>query len=86
MKSRFLKLRLLALTTAVYLAASPFVMAADDEGEAAAEPVWVLSYASFLGFAAVTIFLSLFFSRRKDTASTSALNFITPLFCVFVCF
>ena len=68
MKSRFLRLRLLALTTAVYLAASPFVMAADDEGEAAAEPVWVLSYASFLGFAAVTIFLSLFFSRRKDTA------------------
>ena len=63
-----MKLRLLALTTAVYLAASPFVMAVDDEGEAAAEPVWVLSYASFLGFAAVTIFLSLFFSRRKDTA------------------
>ena len=40
MKSRFLKLRLLALTTAVYLAASPFVMAADEGGEAAAEPVW----------------------------------------------
>ncbi len=70
MKSRLLKLRLLATLTAAaaYLAASPLVMAAEDEGEAAAEPVWVLSYASFLGFAAATIFLSLFFSRRKETA------------------
>ena len=46
---------------------SPVLLAAEDE-EAGGDPVWVLSYAGFIGFAAVVIFLAIFFSRRRETA------------------
>ncbi|MBQ9874305.1 MAG: hypothetical protein IJM30_07560 [Thermoguttaceae bacterium] len=57
--------RLFAL--AVLLANTPLVQAAEEE-EAESDPVWVLSYASFLLFAAITVFLCVFFSRRRETA------------------
>ncbi len=70
MKSSFLKLHLLPALyfIACTFACSPFVMAAEQEEEAVAEPVWVVSYASFLMFAAGTVFLSVFFSRRRPSA------------------
>ncbi len=46
---------------------SPMAMAATEEAEEAPEPVWVLSYASFLIFGGLTVFLCVFFSRRNET-------------------
>lgn len=58
-----------ALTVAAcFLVSSPLALAAETEEEPAPDPVWVISYASFLLFAGVTIFLCVFFSRRRETA------------------
>lgn len=63
MKSRIFSL----LCVATYaLVNSPVLLAAEEE-EAQSDPVWVLSYASFLIFAAITVFLCVFFSRRRET-------------------
>ena len=73
MKSSSFKLRILSYLSAIALlvANSPLALAAEEE-EAAGDPVWVLSYASFLLFAAVTVFLCVFFSRRRETALDAA--------------
>ena len=73
MKSSSFKLRILSYVSAVALlvANTPLALAAEEE-EAAGDPVWVLSYAGFLLFAAVTVFLCVFFSRRRETALDAA--------------
>lgn len=53
---------------ALFALNSPLLLAAEEEEEQAPEPVWVLSYASFLLFAGVTVFLCVFFSRRRESA------------------
>lgn len=68
MKSCSFKLRILSFFTAaaIFVATSPLAMATDGE-EATQEPVWVLSYAAFLAFVGALVFLTTFFSRRRET-------------------
>lgn len=57
-----------AVTVAACFAlTSPLAMAAEEAEEQPSEPVWVLSYASFLIFGGLTVFLCVFFSRRRES-------------------
>lgn len=71
--SKNFKARLLSLLYAlpVFLATSPLVLAAEEEEEKASEPVWVLSWASFILFCGLTIGICVFFSRRAETLLTN---------------
>ncbi|MBQ2791446.1 MAG: hypothetical protein IJE97_17565 [Thermoguttaceae bacterium] len=72
--SKNLKARLLSLfyALAVFLTTSPLVLAAEKEEEAkASEPVWVLSWASFILFCGLTVAICVFFSRRRETLLTN---------------
>ncbi len=66
--------RILSTLTVAALFAlnSPLLMAAEEEEEQAPEPVWVLSYASFLLFAGVTVFLCR--GRRSRRASARSME------------
>ncbi|MBQ9800192.1 MAG: hypothetical protein IJO40_09675 [Thermoguttaceae bacterium] len=71
--SKIFKARLLSLLYAlpVFLATSPLVLAAEEEEAKASEPVWVLSWASFILFGGLTIAICVFFSRRVETLLTN---------------
>ena len=71
--SKNFKARLLSLfyALAVFLATSPLVLAAEEEEEKAANPVWVLSWTTFILFGGLTIGICVFFSRRPETLLTN---------------
>ncbi len=70
MKSGSFKLRILSILSAIamFVANVAPALAADKEEEKTSDPVWVLSYASFLLFAALTVLLGALLSRRSETA------------------
>ncbi|MGI6401589.1 MAG: hypothetical protein ACOX0A_05685 [Thermoguttaceae bacterium] len=59
---------LLRLSSAIFffILSSPILLAAEDAAEG--DPVWVLSYAAFIFFAAAVVMIGLFFSKRKETS------------------
>ncbi|MDO5308890.1 MAG: hypothetical protein Q4G03_05290 [Planctomycetia bacterium] len=57
-----------ALTSFVFFALQTAPLLAAGDEEATSDPVWVLSYASFILFAGITIVTSIFFSKRRATA------------------
>ncbi len=71
--SKNFKARLLSLLYAllVFLTTSPLVLAAEEEEAKASEPVWVLSWTSFILFGGLTIAICVFFSRRVETLLTN---------------
>lgn len=71
--SKNFKARLLSLLYAllVFLTTSPLVLAAEEEEAKASEPVWVLSWTSFILFGGLTIAICVFFSRRAETLLTN---------------
>lgn len=72
-KSTSLKVRLLSFFFAVsyFFATSPWALAAaKKDEEPASDPVWVMSWASFIIFGAATIMICVIFSRRRDSILT----------------